>query len=220
MKWQYLSSFLLLPGILFSQECENIEYDYDQLHSGVYSECEVNMDCIAVWGDCDVGLGGCHYGVNAENYPGGHIDGLVSTWLELDCMQGVCDCMGLPNVQCQSGNCELQYCYEPNPEGCFNSGCPDGYECVDDPNYCVPSSCGCDENTFYGQWFCTEDCNGGTCVQISSGDMNGDNLIDVLDIVIVVNLVLVNGYDNLADVNYDGMVNILDVVQIINIILD
>ena len=57
--------------------CEDIEYDYDQLHSGIYSECDINEDCIAVWGNCDVGLGGCHYAVNEETYNQDAINQLV-----------------------------------------------------------------------------------------------------------------------------------------------
>ena len=29
--------------------CEDIEYDYDQLHSGIYVECAFDIDCTAVW---------------------------------------------------------------------------------------------------------------------------------------------------------------------------
>ena len=57
--------------------CEDIEFDYDQLHTGSYSECDVDYDCVAVWGHCDVGLGGCHYAVNFEEYPFYQINALV-----------------------------------------------------------------------------------------------------------------------------------------------
>ena len=201
-----------------AQDCESIEYVYDQLHSGSYSECEFNIDCIAVWGHCDIGLGGCHYAVNEENYPSGEINELANLWLEGDCMEWVCDCAGLPNVQCVNGYCQLAYCYDSNPEGCFNSGCPDGYECLVLPNDCIPSSCGCDE--FYGFWSCTEDCGGGTCVEISPGDMNDDGMINVLDIIIIVNLILDNEYNVSADLNNDQNINILDIVLLIEIILN
>ena len=152
---------------LLGQECEDIEYSYDQLHSGVYSECEFNIDCMAVWGDCDVGLGGCHYAINEERYDSMQVDTLVNMWIEDECVSGVCDCTGLPSVQCINSYCELAYCYDLNPEGCFSSGCPDGYECIDDPHYCVPSSCFC-SGDFYGEWFCDDDCNGGTCIEIEN----------------------------------------------------
>tara|TARA_B100000614_G_C14530779_1_gene486447 strand:- start:838 stop:1320 length:483 start_codon:yes stop_codon:yes gene_type:complete len=52
------------------------------------------------------------------------------------------------------------------------------------------------------------------------GDINGDSLINVQDVVMVVNLVLSAGHDNAADMNSDGITNVLDVVQIVNIILN
>ena len=51
------------------------------------------------------------------------------------------------------------------------------------------------------------------------GDINGDNLINIQDVVLVVNLVLSDEYNNSADLNIDSNVNILDIIQIINIIL-
>jgi hypothetical protein len=45
--------------------------------------------------------------------------------------------------------------------GCVEGGCPVGMECVVDPDECVPSACGCDEESF--TCICTSDCNGGSC---------------------------------------------------------
>ena len=201
--------------------CEDIEFDYDQLHSGLYSECDVDYDCLAVWGHCDVGLGGCHYAVNAAEYPLYQINALVNDWNTYNCSGGVCDCMGLPNAVCNSGYCELAYCYDENPVGCFNAGCSEGYQCIDDPDNCTPSSCYCDESNFYGDWYCTEDCGGGTCVAILDGDVNLDGHLNVSDIVIIVNMILGLVEVNLsADMNNDDLVDIIDVVMIINDILN
>ena len=216
--------FLIFVWFCFvlGEDCEDIEYSYEQFHSGNYSVCELNQDCVAVWGHCDVGLGGCHYAVNEQSYPIDSINELVGAWLEEDCMEWVCDCSALPNVQCENGQCQLEYCYETNPEGCFNAGCPEGYECVDHPDYCVPSSCFCDG--FYSEWFCTEDCGGGTCIEIvppddNLGDINFDGILNVLDIVLMVNLILSNEYILIADVNEDGFVDVLDVVMMANILI-
>jgi hypothetical protein len=57
------------------------------------------------------------------------------------------------------------------------------------------------------------------------GDINQDDIIDVLDLVKVVAIILGN-YDPtaleyiLADLNEDGLVDVLDVVVIVNIILN
>ncbi len=56
------------------------------------------------------------------------------------------------------------------------------------------------------------------------GDINGDFIVDILDIVILVNLILGQnpepGQMELADVNNDGVLSILDIVIVINIALD
>ena len=52
------------------------------------------------------------------------------------------------------------------------------------------------------------------------GDINCDDEIDILDIISIINIILVNGYDLLADLNIDQSVNILDMVIIANWILE
>ncbi len=52
------------------------------------------------------------------------------------------------------------------------------------------------------------------------GDINGDNSINIQDIVLAVNLVLSGEYNYSADVNSDSTVDILDIVQLVNIILN
>ncbi len=199
--------------------CDEIYVEYDSLHSGEYIKCDYDNDCIAVWGHCDVGLGGCHYSVNEENYPGEEIDTLVELWIEGACMQWVCDCSAMPYAQCIDGICTSAYCMSDNPAGCFQTGCDEGYECIVDPNECVPSWCGCDG--FYGEWFCTEDCGGGTCAEAGLlGDLNSDGQIDVVDIVAAVNLILSGQYDAMGDLNGDGMLNVVDIIMIVNIVLN
>jgi len=51
------------------------------------------------------------------------------------------------------------------------------------------------------------------------GDLNGDESINVLDIVILVNLILSSGYNSVADLNGDSTLNVLDVVLLVNIVL-
>ena len=198
--------------------CEEIESLYDMLHTGEYATCEFDNDCMAVWGDCSVGLGGCHYSVSVENYPDNEIDALVDLWLEGDCMSWVCDCSEEPYAQCVDGSCTSAYCMSDNPAGCDQTGCDEGYECVVVPGECVPSWCGCD--VFYGDWFCTEDCGGGSCVESGLlGDLNGDGVINVMDIVLAVDAILHAEYDPMGDINGDGQLNVVDIVQLVNLIL-
>lgn len=195
--------------------CEDIENDYDQYHSGGYIECEYDNDCIAVWGHCDVGLGGCHYSVNENNYPEDEINNLVDMWLDGNCMQWVCDCSAEPYAQCIDETCTSAYCMSDNPAGCYQTGCNEGYECLDDTNYCVPSTCGCDG--FYGDWICTEDCGGGTCAML--GDINYDGVLNIIDVVSIVSVILQASYNVVADINQDNSLNVIDIVILVNLIL-
>jgi len=52
------------------------------------------------------------------------------------------------------------------------------------------------------------------------GDLNGDNQLNVIDIILAVNLILSNGFELIADMNNDNLLNISDIVLIINQILE
>ena len=51
------------------------------------------------------------------------------------------------------------------------------------------------------------------------GDSNGDGVLNVLDVVLLVNLVLAPSYEECADTNSDGVLNVLDVVTLVNFVL-
>jgi hypothetical protein len=53
-----------------------------------------------------------------------------------------------------------------------------------------------------------------------AGDINGDNLLNVQDVILAVNLVLANEFDYSADLNGDAQINIQDIVLLVNIILN
>ena len=51
-------------------------------------------------------------------------------------------------------------------------------------------------------------------------EINGDQTLNVLDVILVVNMALGNTEADLnGDMNSDGLINILDVVLLVNIIL-
>ena len=53
-----------------------------------------------------------------------------------------------------------------------------------------------------------------------SGDVNGDEIVNVLDIILTVNIILgAAEFNQSADVNEDTIVNVLDIVALVNIIL-
>ena len=51
------------------------------------------------------------------------------------------------------------------------------------------------------------------------GDINQDEIINILDVVSIVNFVLNGEQDDMADLNNDGIINILDIILLVNIIL-
>ena len=66
-------------------------------------------------------------------------------------------------ADCGGGTCVpdgSSACAGPNPAGCKTTGCAEGEVCADEG--CTSSSCDCDPMT--GNWLCTDDCGGGTCV--------------------------------------------------------
>ena len=67
------------------------------------------------------------------------------------------------------------------------------------------------------------DGTGNTECGSTMGDVTGDGIVNILDLVQVVNYILELSspmYECAADFNQDGSVNILDLVQIANYVLD
>ena len=54
----------------------------------------------------------------------------------------------------------------------------------------------------------------------NEGDLNGDENINILDVISLVNLILDNNYNSIGDINNDQTLNVLDVIILVNIILD
>ena len=53
-----------------------------------------------------------------------------------------------------------------------------------------------------------------------NGDVNFDLEVNILDVVLMVNFILSNEYNEFADLNNDMVLNVVDVVLLVNIILD
>ena len=63
--------------------------------------------------------------------------------------------------------------------------------------------------------------NGNYCPNNSIlGDINGDMLVNILDVINMVNIVLSDTFSEQTDLNNDGMNNILDIIFLVNIILE
>jgi len=57
-------------------------------------------------------------------------------------------------------------------------------------------------------------------IEYEMGDINGDYIINILDVIIVVNLVLDGGYNSIVDMNHDHSIDVLDIIQLLDIILN
>ena len=209
-----------------SQHIINVT-DLDNIESlSYFTNRYVYLDGEEVWcvecGAVDVNeidiSGNCEIPVNCFQDP--CIDASCPAYPDAECVSTYCgDCFadfylnGELITDCESSACET-----PNPAGCFQTGCEYGYECVVVENECVPSTCGCDG--FYDEWFCTEDCGGGSCVQTGiDGDLNGDGVINVMDVVLAVDAILNSEYDPAGDLNGDSALNVVDIIALVNIIL-
>ena len=51
------------------------------------------------------------------------------------------------------------------------------------------------------------------------GDLNGDGVLNILDIISAINIILNNGYDITADINEDNSVDVLDIILMTNILI-
>ena len=72
-----------------------------------------------------------------------------------------------------------------------------------------------DQNYYSFLLDCPQDCPDSFLV----GDLNDDGILNILDVVLMVNMILDDGYDESADMNGDGVINVLDIVTLINSIL-
>ena len=144
----------------------------------------------------------------------------------MDCNSDSCDECDIDCRECISGGeSEITFTIQANEE------CTDG-EIIDD-NPCNPMEC------WGGQWYeiiidCQEEMgvpceegeyippDEGECcsVCVLSGDVNGDNLVNVLDVVMLVNHVLESEYIISGDLNNDGSLDVLDVVSLVNLIIN
>ena len=58
------------------------------------------------------------------------------------------------------------------------------------------------------------------CEDFLIGDVNGDTLLNIQDIILIVNLILTSQFDDSGDLNLDNQLNIQDVILLVNIILN
>ena len=69
---------------------------------------------------------------------------------------------------------------------------------------------------------CGSDCDPDPCSNISQGDVNSDNIINVVDAIFIIQYILGNDISGecTPDINQDGIVDVTDIVTLLNFILE
>ena len=218
-------------GCQDSDDCEdgsfcNMDYTYDYSSSscescGGFTEIE---DCytaglpdagedecaITCFNGDDCSMYGDEYSCDSDDSCYWENDGMGGGYCEHDgppeCVE---DCAGIDDLN------------EDDPYGfcnwitttLVNSGCADDCEGeeLEEVNEAIQECTDClaDNNC--------EDVIGGDDCEIA-GDINGDTIVNILDIVALVNAIVGDFEVDCGDINSDGTINILDIVTIVNII--
>ena len=176
-------------------ECQDIddnqEYQCDQLNQ---NECEEAIDC--QWNE-DENLSDCSDFNN-----------------ESQCDDYLGECFWYENIEWSS-------CSQYTSESSCNAA---GGNCYWDCSWWYTWACSC----YGGGYVDNSECIGeytidnGTCgeSEFQLGDVNGDSIINILDIIETIDLVLTSSYNVYADMNNDNTINIADIIIIINFILN
>jgi hypothetical protein len=224
--------FLLLFSFSFS-ECD----DFNMLQCSSNTDCEWVEDVEIIY--CNtLSTSGWGPGVCEYYYPDcyNYLDygGSYGSW----------------TTECGGGTTQIDnsYCQEnPNPPSCdemieFQCISDQGCDWIEDIEYgncsnynnsgsCNSANTNCEWGMCYGgsygDWSMC--CRGGTFETDDSyceennyiqGDLNGDMILNILDILLIIDIILNQESNDLADINGDSIVNILDVIELVDIIIN
>ena len=205
----------------YFDEDGNIGFDYDDDdNDGICNDFEdICGACENVWED-NSGYWPGDQCCDAAWYQWGFDCAYMEEQFNWDCMG--CNCIYDENSICGDGYCTGDENIDVCPSDCTNNGCNINNQ-VDDcfNDDCCPIEWIGDGYCDDGQW-CNLQCyenDGGDCPP-SSGDINEDGTVDVLDVIIAVDGILNGQYNVTIDLSNDNIINIVDIILLINIILD
>ena len=191
---------------------ENIETD----------NCYDILDCTdgCTWQDCEA-IEGCNWHFGTAYYDPSYCYGEHITDNSY-CQENLNPptCSEMSQIQCNN-NSDCQWTEDIEFGHCSDfSSWQCGYvndECWGD--LCYGGS--------YGSWsFC---CQGGSYEIDNSycedsdyiqGDLNGDFILNILDVLLIIDIILNQESSDLAEINGDGIVNILDIIELVDLILE
>ena len=220
---------IIFLGTLYSQ-CDNYtSSECDSNSSCEWMEnleienCYDILDCTGgcTWQDCE-SIEGCNWHFGTAYYDPSYCYG------EHEVDNSYCEEIVMPECsEMDEPNCNIddscEWVEEIDSISCYS---------LSEMNCGQIQGCnwGCSDWGDWYTWICygTYMCLGGTVeldnsyceeVELQQGDINGDFLINILDVIEMVNIILNNEWNYLADINYDHEVNVLDIVAIVDIIL-
>ena len=133
----------------------------------------------------------------------------IALWVEInDCQNG--EEIFLPNINLNDGSYIVNHRYFD----CIDNAEVWLYEVVGGGHDWPGSDGNMDINTSEEIW------NFFSQYILNLGDINGDDIINILDVIEIINLILQNDYEVIVDMNNDQQINILDIIQLVNIILN
>ena len=206
-------------------------------------QCNGNIDCN--WVE-DIETGSCSslYSDECDSTPGcsWDYDCIQWGWWYNWCYEYGYECNG-GTYEIDNGYCEeveLPDCSDLDQNLCNHPAYGEGCEWVENIEYGD-----CDDVTNGSECYAIEECSwysggsygygfdgcyggiyeidNGYCeetVEYLMGDINGDSVVNILDVIETVNLILNGTYNYIVDMDNDSDVNVIDIIQMINIILN
>ena len=188
------------------------------LFNSIYSQCD---QCEVVWVDSYWGEQCCDAAWDQWGYDCGYMESEYG-W---DCTG--CSCPYDQNSECGDGYCTEDESIENCSSDCTVNGCNTDNQVDDcfDEDCCPISWIGdgypdCEEPNNFGCDLSCYNNDGGDCAGETPGDVNGDQSLDILDIILVINMIIDEEYNLIGDLNSDQELNILDVILMVNILID
>ena len=200
-------------------------------------QCSSNTDC--EWVE-DITTGSCSSFSNSQqcdSTPGCNWDCIQMGWWYNWCYTYGCEggTYEIDNGYCQE-NSNPPTCSEMNEMQCeTNQNCQWTEDIIIGNCSDITNSSECYQTNQcswynagnYGYWY--DNCYGGTyeidnsyCEEYDfiQGDLNGDLILNILDVLLIIDIILNQESSDLADINGDGIVNILDVIELVDIIIN
>ena len=224
--------------------CHNYIEEIEELECSEMNEIDCSIESTCDWIE-DIEIGDCSDITNSTecyqtNQCSWYSAGPYGYWYD-NCYGGTYEidnsyCHEIEVLECSEMNelqCNIEEnCSWINDSQSLNCSSLTTQECNDYLDYGCYIDADCIQWGSWYTWLCYQYgpsyCTGGNiniddgyCEESSfvQGDVNGDGLINISDVIIIVQIILSGDYDYYSDYNQDDVVNVADVIGVINVIL-